>query len=64
MARSVHASAISAGVLTLFLTVGMASAQKPLPPLPKPETEPPVPTILQNYKPVTADRLTKPDDGD
>ena len=34
------------------------------PPLPKPDTPPPVPPILQNYKPVTADRLKQPEDGD
>src|SRR4029453_3671820 len=27
-------------------------------------TPPPVPAILQSYKPVTADRLKKPEDGD
>ncbi len=65
MAKSVHAGAIlSAGALALMLSAGSAVAQKPLPPLPTPDTPPPVPAILQNYKPVTAERLTKPEDGD
>jgi alcohol dehydrogenase (cytochrome c) len=65
MARSVHAGAIlGAGALALMLSAGSAVAQKPLPPLPTPDTPPPVPAILQNYKPVTAQRLTKPEDGD
>src|SRR4029077_18805109 len=55
---------LSAGALALMLSGGSAVAQKPLPPLPTPDTPPPVPTILQNYKPVTAQRLTKPEDGD
>src|SRR5205823_14011512 len=41
-----------------------ASAQQPLPPLPKPDTPPPVQAILQSYKPVTADRLKRPEDSD
>src|SRR5438067_1450051 len=50
----------------LAIAVGatVTSAQQPLPPLPKPDTPPPVPPILQNYKPVTADRLKQPEDGD
>jgi quinohemoprotein ethanol dehydrogenase len=50
--------------LLIALGAGVASAQKPLPPLPTPSTPPPVPAILQNYKPVTAAQLTKPGDGD
>src|SRR5580704_6417736 len=50
--------------LSLALTVATGGAQKPLPPLPTPDTPPPVPDVLKNYKPVTADQLTKPGDGD
>jgi alcohol dehydrogenase (cytochrome c) len=55
---------LAAGGLALVLSAAAALAQKPLPPLPKPETPPPVPAILQQYKPVTAQQLTKPADGD
>ena len=55
--------AFVAGGFALLLG-GVALAQKPLPPLPHPETPAPVPPILQNYKPVTADRLKQPADGD
>ncbi len=34
------------------------------PPSPPPPPPTPVPAILQNYRPVTAERLTKPDDSD
>src|SRR5262245_66341772 len=51
-------------VLAVVLFAGTVAAQQPLPPLPKPDTPPPVPPILQNYKPVTADRLKQPEDGD
>ncbi len=54
---------LAAGALALLLSRA-AVAQKPLPPLPQPETPAPVPPILQNYKPVTAQRLTQPADGD
>lgn len=65
MAKSIHAgAALSSGVLALLFSVGWALAQKPLPPLPTPDAPPPVPAILQNYKAVTAERLTKPEDGD
>jgi len=53
-----------ASVLATVLSATLASAQQPMPPLPKPETPPPVPPILQNYKPVTADRLKQPEDSD
>src|SRR5271166_1971283 len=46
------------------LLAGTALAQKPLPPLPQPETPAPVPAILQNYKPVTAQQLKQPTGGD
>ncbi|MBV8121249.1 MAG: PQQ-dependent dehydrogenase, methanol/ethanol family [Alphaproteobacteria bacterium] len=54
---------VGAGALGSLLA-GAAVAQKPLPPLPQPQGPPPVPAILQNYKPVTAQGLTKPGDGD
>ena len=47
-----------------LLSAGAVLAQRPAAPLPKPDTPPPVPPILQNYKPVTADRLKQPEDGD
>ena len=49
--------AVVAGVLALALTAARGSAQQDAPRLP-------VPPILQNYKPVTAERLKKPEDGD
>src|SRR5947207_16009925 len=58
------AAVIASGALALILTAASGSAQKALPPLPTPDAPPPVPAILQNYKAVTADRLTKPEDGD
>lgn len=56
-------ASVGAGALGLLLT-SAALAQKPLPPLPQPETPAPVPAILQNYKPVTAQELKQPADGD
>jgi alcohol dehydrogenase (cytochrome c) len=58
-----HAT-LATNALALAVFVATASAQQPLPPLPKPDTPPPVPPILQSYKPVTADRLKQPEDGD
>ena len=55
---------LATSALALAVFVATASAQQPLPPLPKPDTPPPVAPILQNYKPVTADRLKQPEDGD
>ena len=46
----------AAGAAAIVLTVAFVSAQQPPPA--------PVPTILQNYKPVTAERLRNPEDGD
>ena len=54
----------AATTLALGLTTIMAAAQQPQPPLPTPETPPPVPLILQSYKPVTQDELKQPTDGD
>ena len=50
-------SAAAASGFALMLSAGMVLAQQPLPPQPKPDTPPPVPSLLQNYKPVTAERL-------
>jgi alcohol dehydrogenase (cytochrome c) len=55
---------LAVSVPALVLSVSTASAQQPLPPLPKPDTSPPVPAILQSYKPVTPDRLKQPEDSD
>ena len=59
-----HCRTIIAAALALGSSALTASAQKPLAPLPVPETPPPIPPILQSYKPVTAERLKKPEDGD
>jgi len=48
--------AIAAGVLALVFTTAGGSAQV--------AQAPPIPSILQSYKPVTAERLKKPEDGD
>ena len=55
---------VVAAALALGFSAATVSAQKALPPLPKPETPPPVPQILQSYKPVTAERLKQPEDSD
>ena len=55
---------ISASALALALSVTTAAAQKGLIAPPVPDTPPPVPSILQNYKSVTPDRLKQPEDGD
>jgi alcohol dehydrogenase (cytochrome c) len=57
-------ASLAAGVLIVAVLGPAAWAQKPLPPLPTPDTPPPVPALLQNYKPVTADQLKRPGDGD
>jgi alcohol dehydrogenase (cytochrome c) len=57
-------ASLAAGVVTVALLGSVAFAQKPLPPLPTPDTPPPVPALLQSYKPVTADQLKRPGDGD
>jgi hypothetical protein len=55
---------IAASTVTLMLSAGAVYAQKGLLPPPQPDTPPPVPQLLQNYKSVTADRLKQPEDGD
>ena len=57
-------SRIAASAVALILSAGTVFAQKGLLPSPQPETPPPIPQILQNYKSVTPDRLTQPEDGD
>src|SRR6201993_695248 len=47
-----------------LVVAATALAQQPLPPPPVPETPPPVAPLLQNYKPVTAERLKQPEEGD
>ena len=49
--------AVVVGVLALGLTTARGSAQQDA-------QRPPVPPILQSYKPVTPERLKKPEDGD
>ena len=55
---------MAASALALALCAATAWAQQPSPPLPTPSTPRPVPPILQSYKPVTAERLKQPEDGD
>jgi len=55
---------LAASTLALAFAAATASAQRGLIAPPMPETPPPVPPILQNYKPVTPDRLKQPEDGD
>jgi alcohol dehydrogenase (cytochrome c) len=52
--------ALGGGVFSVMAAAAVLFAQQPA----APTSSPPVPAILQTYKPVTADRLTKPDDGD
>src|SRR5881397_3750477 len=49
-------------IAALILIAGTIAAQQP----PAQPAEPPAPVaaVLQNYKPVTAERLKKPEDGD
>ena len=56
----------SNSILAILLVAGAASAQQQPPPAaPQPPPAPaPVPRILQNYKPVTTDRLKNPEDAD
>jgi alcohol dehydrogenase (cytochrome c) len=58
-------SAVVATIVAGALTVAFAREQRPAPPPPPPPAVPlPMPEILQSYKPVTAERLLKPTDGD
>ncbi len=58
--------AMIAGGLAAVLIVGTLLAQQQAAPPPAQAEQPPAPmrAVLQNYKPVTADRLKKPEDGD
>src|SRR5262245_30994753 len=58
--KSLLLMGVFAGVLIFGMLVAQQQAQGPAPQQPPA----PVPAILQNYKPVTAERLKKPDDGD
>jgi alcohol dehydrogenase (cytochrome c) len=55
---------IAASALALAFSAATVAAQQPLPPPLIPDTPRPVPPILQAYKPVTAERLKQPEDGD
>ena len=61
--RSRFHALLATSALSLVIAA-VASAQQPSPPPPVPETPPPVAPLLQNYKPVTAERLKQPEDGD
>ena len=50
---------VVAGALALALGVTLTTAQQPLPPVVAP-----MPALLQNYAPITAERLRQPADGD
>src|SRR5689334_17361862 len=52
-------SGVVAGVIGLAVT--LAAQQNPAQ---QPEPPAPIPAVLQNYKPVTAERLKKPEEGD
>ena len=57
--------AILAGAIALVLIFGIFVAQQQAQGPAQPQQPPdPMPTVLQNYKPVGADRLKKPEDGD
>jgi hypothetical protein len=53
------AAAFVMSVAATVLTQGAPPAQQPQPP-----ADPPMPAVLKDYKPVTAERLRKPDDQD
>ena len=60
----IHANtrqAVAAGLVVLGLTVAIEGGQQPTP---LPPVVAPVPTVLQDYRPVSSERLTQPDDGD
>src|SRR5499427_7205240 len=56
--------AILAGGLSLVLIGGILIAQQQAQPPAQGQQPAPTPAALQNYKPVTAERLKKPEDGD
>jgi alcohol dehydrogenase (cytochrome c) len=51
--------AVTIGALALLAGASLQSAQQPLPPVVVP-----MPALLQAYAPITAERLTRPADGD
>src|SRR5262252_6557537 len=63
-AMPINSRAVLAAGVMLIVSATTVLAQRPAAPLPKPDTPPPVPPILQNYKPVTAERLKQPEDSD
>jgi alcohol dehydrogenase (cytochrome c) len=65
VAKKYFTPLIAASAVALVLSTGAVFAQqRGVLPLPQPETPPPVPAILQSYKPVAAERLKQPEDGD
>jgi alcohol dehydrogenase (cytochrome c) len=57
-------SAVTVTIVASALTIVFAREQRPAPAAPPPPPPLPMPEILQAYRPVTADRLLKPDDGE
>ena len=64
-------AAVIAAALALVLIVSTMVAQQQAPAAAAPQQPPqqqqppsPMPSVLQNYKPLTAERLKKPEDGD
>src|SRR5262245_14655442 len=55
--------AILTGAIALLVFGALVATQQAQGP-PQAQPEAPMPAVLQNYKPVTADRLKKPEDGD
>src|SRR2546422_4393929 len=59
--KTFYAVIIAAAFAFVLITMTGIAQQQPAPPAPPPA---PMPPILQNYKPVTADRLKTPEDSD
>ena len=59
--KTFYAVIIAAAFAFVLITMTGIAQQQPAPPAPPPA---PMPPILENYKPVTADRLKKPEDSD
>src|SRR5687767_9771209 len=59
-------STIAAGAMAVALVIGTGLGQQRAqqPPAQPPAPPAPMPAVLQNYKPVTADRLKRPEDGE
>src|SRR6187455_1602581 len=60
-----HRTTLASAIVGAFTFVALAAAQAPVlsPPLPPPPSAP-MPQILRDYKPVTAERLKNPDASD